>query len=108
MAEHLHQAQIWLEPEQHEQLSRIASRERRSVPEVIREILQVELEKREVAAPENRRHRLEQLEQLKRHREEMLARRGGKPLNVDVTELLNEIRDERDNEILANLFPPHS
>ena len=33
---------------------------------------------------------------------------GSKPLNVNVAELLNEIRDERDNEILANLFPPHS
>jgi hypothetical protein len=31
---------------------------------------------------------------------------GGKPLNINVAEHLNEIRDERDDEILANILPP--
>ena len=105
MAEHLQQSPILLEPEQHEKLARIASQEHRTISELVREILQAELERREEAT-ECREQRLEQLEQLKRHREEMLARRGGKPLNVNVAELLNEMRDERDDEILANIFPP--
>ncbi|HYO15461.1 MAG TPA: ribbon-helix-helix protein, CopG family [Thermoanaerobaculia bacterium] len=105
MAEHLQPTQILLEPEQHEKLARIASREHRTISELVREILQEELERREEDA-ERQSQRLEQLEQLKRHREEMLARRGGKPLNVNVAELLNEMRDERDDEILANIFPP--
>jgi predicted DNA-binding protein len=105
MAEHLQQTSILLEPEQHEKLARIANREHRTVSELVQEILQAELERREEAA-EGREQRLEQLEQLKRHREEMLARRGGQPLNINVAELLNEMRDERDGEILANIFPP--
>lgn len=106
MAEHLQQTQILLKPEQHEKLARIASREHRTISDLVREILLAELERREEAATERRRQRLEQFEQLKRHREEMLAKRGGKPLNINVAEFLNEIRDERDDEILANIFPP--
>jgi hypothetical protein len=44
---------------------------------------------------------LEQLEDLKRHREEILAERGGKPLELDMAELIRAGREERDEEILA-------
>lgn len=42
----MHRTQIMLEPEQHRALTEIAQKERRSLSDLIREMLQAELEKR--------------------------------------------------------------
>jgi hypothetical protein len=44
---------------------------------------------------------------LLRAQEEMLARRGGSPVAVDIEELIRRMRDERDEEILAGPHPYH-
>jgi hypothetical protein len=36
-------------------------------------------------------------------REEILARRGGQPLEVDVASLIDEMRSERDGEIFGRI-----
>ena len=46
------------------------------------------------------------IESVRRTREEILARRGGEPLNVNVADMIRQMRDERDEEILAAAFPP--
>lgn len=106
MAERLYRAQILLEPEQHEKLVRIAGQEHRSLSEVIREIVQTELQRRENNERERQRRLLEGIERVKTTRGESLARRGGEPLNVNVADLIRQMRDERDEEIFASAFPP--
>lgn len=106
MAERLYRAQILLEPDQHERLARLARREGRSLSEVVRGMVQAELERREGAVAERRRYRLEQIEAIRQSREQMLARRGGAPLGLAVADLIRDLREERDEEIVARLLPP--
>ena len=93
MAERLYRAQILLEPEQHRALAEIANRQGRSISEVVREMIAAQLQERAQGA---RAKRLEALERIRQHRAVILARRGGKPLEVDVTEIITEAREERD------------
>jgi predicted CopG family antitoxin len=104
MAEKLYRAQILLEQEQHKALSEIATREGRSISEVVREIIRCELERRECDAEERRLRQRETLERVRRHREEVLREWGGKPLEVDLVAELNEMRDERDARIMAGII----
>ena len=46
----------------------------------------------------------EAFERLMRNRQEMLARRGGKPIEVDAADLLDQIREERDDEFTDELL----
>ncbi len=98
MAERLYRAQILLEPEQHRALAEIANRQGRSISEVVREMIAAQLQEREQGA---RAKRLEALERIRRHQAAILARRGGKPLEVDVAEVINEMRKERDERNVA-------
>ncbi len=50
--------------------------------------------------------KLNQLEQIKQHRAAILARRNNQPLQVDTVAILNQLREERDAEILANCNLP--
>jgi metal-responsive CopG/Arc/MetJ family transcriptional regulator len=77
-----YRAQILLEPEQHKKLAEIAANEGRSVSDVVREaVAKYVLTKSHEDQWERRRRGLEIIRQ---HREQML-----------------EIREERDNELLA-------
>ncbi|NCP16686.1 ribbon-helix-helix protein, CopG family [bacterium] len=94
-----YRAQILLEPEQHKKLAEIAARENRSVSDVVREAVA-----EYVVAQEKRRD--EQKEVFARIRQlhaRILERRGGKPIEIDTVELINQMREERDNEILARM-----
>jgi hypothetical protein len=94
-----YRAQILLEPEQHKKLAEIAANEGRSVSDVVREaVAKYVLTKSHEDQWERRRRGLEIIRQ---HREQMLRERGGKPIDVDLVKMLDEIREERDNELLA-------
>jgi predicted CopG family antitoxin len=109
MAERLHRARILLETEDYERLTDLAHREGRSVSAVVREIVHDALGSREERrSPEERQRLLAQLEEVRRHREAILAERGGAPLDIDVAELIREGREERDREILAAIEPSRS
>jgi predicted CopG family antitoxin len=102
MAERMVRTQILLEPNQHEELAEIAHREGRSVSDLVREIIREQLEqRRRMRDAEVKRH-LDALDRIREHREAILARRGGKPLEKDVVEVINQMREERDAEILGN------
>jgi len=49
--------------------------------------------------------RLRALDELDKNREEILARRGGKPIEIDPAELIDESREERDDELLSQPAP---
>lgn len=98
----LHRTQVLLEPEQHRALSELARREHRSLSQIVREAVQRELERRQAEADDAdarwRAWRQRTLELSAR----ILARRGGQPFDLDTAELINEMRDERDDQIIAN------
>jgi len=94
----LYRAQILLEPKQHTVLAEIARQQGRSLSDVMREIVRQYLD----AKSEALRKQLDAFEQIKRHRAEMMARRGGKPIDIDLVALIEETRQERANELFTN------
>lgn len=100
MTQRLHRTQILLEPEQHRALARIAGKEGRSISDVVREMLRQQLEQRKQAEDADLQKYLEGLERIREHREAILKERGGKPIDIDVVELINQMREERDAQIL--------
>jgi hypothetical protein len=65
----------------------------------VREMLQAQLRQRQQDATAVKKRRLEALERIRRDREAVLNRRGGKPLEIDAVELINQIREEHDGEL---------
>lgn len=94
-----YRAQILLEPEQHKQLVEIAKREHRSVSDIVREAVAEYV----TAQEKDRDRQKEVFARIRRHQEEILKRRGGKPIEIDTVELIHEMREERDNELLARM-----
>ena len=99
MSERMYRTQILLEPDQHRSLSEIARRQSRSISHVVREIVRNYL----VEQDEAMQKQTAVFEQIERDIAEILARNGGKPLDVDVTALIEEMRQERADELYANI-----
>src|SRR3990172_7137280 len=100
----MQRTQILLEREQHEALVELAHKEGRSVSDVVREMLREQLEERRRAEADDLTRYLEALERIKKHREAILARRGGKAFEIDVAEEIHRMREERDEEILRRVY----
>jgi hypothetical protein len=100
MSKTKYRAQILLESEQHTALSEIAHRQGRSISDLTREIVAQYL----VQLDETLRHQLDHIERIKQHRAEMIARRGGRHPEIDVTALIEAAREERGNELFTNTF----
>ena len=96
MPTRMHRTQILIEPELHEAIAEVAQREQRSVSDVIREMLNAQMHQRKQAALAKQKQRLEALARIQEHRQAILDRRQGEPLQFDVVALIEQIRDERD------------
>ncbi|MFZ5818542.1 MAG: ribbon-helix-helix protein, CopG family [Chloroflexota bacterium] len=94
-----YRAQILLEPEQHRQLAEIAKRENRSVSDVVREAVAEYVTAQTQDSVLERR--MKALETIREHRQAILRERGGKPIEIDMVELIHQMREERDSELLA-------
>ncbi len=103
MPTRMHRTQILIDPEQHQILAEIAQDENRSISEIIREMLQAQLAKRAQNAQTIRENRLAGLSRIQRHRQQILDRLDGKPLEININDLINEMRDERDEQFFTNL-----
>ena len=106
VAERLYRTQILLEPAQHRALVEISRREGRSISDLVREMIQQHLADREQAADAALKRQLRALERLRQHRREILARRGGQPLDLDPVDLIRQMREERDERNLAGFPSP--
>jgi hypothetical protein len=104
MGDRLYRTQVLLEPAQHRALAAIARVEGRSLSDVLREMIREQLARRREAREAELRRDLAVLERIREHREEILREHGGRPLDVDPVELVNEGRDERDAAILGRAF----
>jgi Arc/MetJ-type ribon-helix-helix transcriptional regulator len=96
MADRMYRTQILLEPAQHQALGQIARDEGRSVSDVVREMVRHVLAQRQQQEDVELRRDLEALDRIRQHREEILASRGGQPLDFDPVEAINQAREEQD------------
>ncbi len=103
MAERMQRTQILLEPKQHQQLSQLAQSENRSMSDVIREMLDAQLELRNREASELLQRRVAALQRIAAHHQAILEKRNGEPLPIPVQQLIDQMREERDEQN-ANFF----
>jgi hypothetical protein len=103
MSRTLYRTQVLLEIEQQAQIAELAHQQGRSFSDLVREIVQKYLDEQVELAG----RRQSAFEQLKAHREEMLARRNGQALVLEVATLINEMREERDDEIASSFSAGH-
>jgi hypothetical protein len=104
MSQRLHRAQLLIEQSQRKALAKIAREEGRSISDVARELLRRGMEAREEDPAVVWRRRAKALERADRLQAEMRARRGGKPLDIDIAEFIGEMREERDAQILDSFY----
>jgi hypothetical protein len=90
---------LLLEPEQHQALAQIARREGRSVSELTREIVQEGIDQRQKLNTEEKKRQLQALERGRMVRQAILKERGGEPLNINAAEMIEELREERDDQV---------
>jgi metal-responsive CopG/Arc/MetJ family transcriptional regulator len=93
----MHRAQILLEPDQHRQIAEIAEHENTSISELVRQAVHQFLSERNEREALNRQ--LSALHEIAQHHQAILSRRGGSPLDFNSTDLVERIRNERDQEI---------
>ncbi len=102
-----HRAQILLDPEQHNALAEIARRDGTSISAIVRTAVETWLEERQ--QDESMHKQLESLDTIQAHRQALLDRRDGQPLNFDPADLIEEMREERGDELFSSAFdsPPN-
>lgn len=91
---------IMLDPEQKRDLEEIAQQQGRSVSELAREYITDGIERFNLERTETIQRRLAALERAEQVREMIRLERGGKPLDVDIVEIIQEMREERGDDIL--------
>jgi hypothetical protein len=94
--------QIVLKPEQRRTLSEIAAQENKSISEIAESMLDEAISRKKEADNRKQFGKIEALNRIRKHRAEILAKRKPHPLNADIAAILNEIRDERDADIVDN------
>jgi len=104
MRQRMYRAQILLEPGQRKALAKIAREEGRSISDVARELLRRGLEARDEDPATVWRRREKVLARADQLQAEMHARRGGKPLDLDINQLIKDMREERDAELFERLY----
>ena len=100
MTSRSHRTQILLDQEQHRTLTDLAHREGRSLSDIIREFVQVQLEQREQDHVLGRERQLAALDRIRAHRQAVAARLGAEGL-PDPAEILDQLREERDAELTS-------
>jgi predicted transcriptional regulator len=95
MSERMYRAQLLLQQALHHRLRQIAKRENRSISEIARTLLENALDRYE----QERATRLERVNALRRVAEKILQERAGRPLDLDVVELIGEEREKRLHEL---------
>jgi plasmid stability protein len=94
--DNLQRVNLMLERRQREALERIARKKGRSVSDVVREYITHGIESENIPQQE----RLEALENARILTNHILKRHGGRPLS-DAVEIIEQMREERDNELLG-------
>ena len=102
MSNRMHRTQILLEPEQHALLTQFAQNEGRSLSDIVREMLNAQIALRQREADILRQQRLETLQRIELHRQQILARRNNQPLSFQPEEIIDALREERNEQYFAS------
>ena len=107
MAEKMDRTQILLKPEQHKTLAELSKQQNKSISELVRDYLDQVFEKQK-QEEERKEKQLALLEEIRQNNEEIKKNYDGELLQIDVVEMINNMRDEHDNRIfeLAKDFEP--
>ncbi len=100
MEQHLERMQILLERNQRQRLAKLASAQKRSLSNLIREAVDRYLEQDEL----RRAHAKRAIEQLRTVRNSLLQSRRGQPMEIDVAGLIHQMREERADELDGRVF----
>lgn len=106
MPEHMYRTQLLLEQQQQRELADIAGREGRSISDVVREMIRVQLDQRKRTGDANVARQLGALERIRQRHAEFLARHNGKPLAFDVVEMIQQTREEQDERNFSAVIDP--
>lgn len=98
----MHQMQIFVDHELFSALAKIIWRERTSISEIIHAAMKEWITGHREQDMLNKR--LEDLQVIRNHRQEILARRDGKPLEFDAAGVIEQMRNERADELLASVL----
>jgi hypothetical protein len=66
-------------------------------------MVRAELERQARDIEERSKKRLEDLATVRKHRDEILARRGGVPIEFDIVAEINRMREENDEENITGI-----
>jgi predicted DNA-binding protein len=91
---------ILLDPDQHKNLVQLARREGRSVSELTREIVQQGIEQRKKSYVLEQKKRMQALEIARKVRQSVLQDHDGAPLDLNIDDVITEMRAARDGKIL--------
>jgi len=102
MLQQMEKTVISLRPEQRQALTEMACQEGQEIDAFIEHILQEVIDKKHAETATVKDERIRQnFDRIRRHREAFLAKRNNTPLTVDTVALLDQIRDEHDEQILS-------
>ena len=101
MTARMQRTQILLDPEQHRALTDLARADGRSLSDIVREFIQAQLALREHERKIRRQRQLAGLEQIRAHRQALLARRAELPNFPDPVDVIEQLREERDADLAA-------
>lgn len=93
MAEKLFRAQVLLEPKQHDALRELAEAERRSISDVVREMIDIGL----ASLEEQKARQRAALDRLAALRSEIARQHG--VLSVQAADIISEVRAERERQL---------
>jgi hypothetical protein len=92
---------LLLKPEQHHALAQLAWQEGRNISEIAREIIQEGIERRQLLPVTQREQRMQALQKARQVRQAILQERGGVPLDLNLSEMIADLREKRDDQILG-------
>jgi hypothetical protein len=96
-----HRTHLLLDYEQHQSLAQLAKREGRSISDLAREFVQEGIEQRQRLHQVEQKRRLQALEKAHQVRQAILRERNNAPLDLNMSELMNKLRQDRDDQILS-------
>jgi len=103
MAAPLHRIEILLREDQHRALARRAEQQKTSVSELIRALIDDDFARRGSARRERMLRRKAALASIRKHHDEILTSRDGRPIEVNPSDLVRQLREERDDDLFSRL-----
>ena len=98
----MHRAQILLDEGQHRALQNLAKSQGRSISSVVREMINKQLQKYREEQDSIFLRQSAVINRIRRHKADLVNRRHGNAIEIEVVRMIDENRDERDAAIFES------